>query len=156
MTVLEAEDRCFQHSVTSLRDSVLPASEPWTPPVLKIDSRFYLQYSCFQPENCNTESLRLEGPLRSSSPTIIPSPPCPLNHIPQCFIYMFLECLQGQWLHCLLGSLLQYLTTLSEKKIFLIFSPNLLWHNLKPYSRILWKNAMCCQSPLSLFLSLFS
>ena len=62
-----------------------------------------------------TESLRLERQLRSSSPAISRTALCPLNHVPQCHIYMFLEHLQGWWLHCLIG--------LSEKKFFLISNP---------------------------------
>jgi len=37
--------------------------------------------------------------LRSSSPTINPSPLCSLNLVPQCHIYTFLENLQGRCLH---------------------------------------------------------
>jgi len=49
------------------------------------------------------ESLRLERAPRSLSPTVIPPPPCPLTHIPQCHIYPALEHLQGWWLHHLHG-----------------------------------------------------
>ena len=38
-------------------------------------------------------------PPRSSSPTIHPTPPCVLNHIPKCHIYTFFEHLQGWGLH---------------------------------------------------------
>ncbi|KAK4817863.1 hypothetical protein QYF61_001532 [Mycteria americana] len=41
------------------------------------------------------ESLRLEKTLRSSSPTVNPTPPCLLNHVPKCHIYTFFELLQG-------------------------------------------------------------
>jgi len=49
----------------------------------------------------NIESPNHSGwkrPLRSPNPTINPSPPCPLNRIPQCHIYMFLEHLTS-WGH---------------------------------------------------------
>ena len=69
--------------------------------------------------NIETELLRLERTLRSLSPTANPSPPCPLNHVPQCRIHMFLEHLKGRGdpatsllCHCS--------TTLAEKKCFLI------------------------------------
>ena len=42
-------------------------------------------------------------PLRSSSPTIGPTPPCLLNHIPKCHIYTFFKHLQGWWLNHLPG-----------------------------------------------------
>jgi len=35
------------------------------------------------------ESLRLERPLKSPSPTVNPSPPCLLNHIMKCNSYKF-------------------------------------------------------------------
>ena len=38
-------------------------------------------------------------PLRSSSPTINPTPLCLLNHVLKCHIYPFFEHLQGQGLH---------------------------------------------------------
>jgi len=41
-------------------------------------------------------------PLRSPSPTINPSPPCP-SSFPWCHIHTVLEHLQGQWLHHLTG-----------------------------------------------------
>ena len=43
----------------------------------------------------------MEISLRSSSPTVMPPPPCPLNHIFQCNSYLFLEKFQGWWLHYL-------------------------------------------------------
>ena len=49
------------------------------------------------------ESLRLERPLRSSSPTVSPSTPCPLTHVPQWHTYTILKHFQGQWLHHLPG-----------------------------------------------------
>ena len=52
------------------------------------------------------ESLRLEKTTKLSSPTINPSPPCPLNHITQCHIYPLLEHLQGWWLHHFPGQLI--------------------------------------------------
>lgn len=49
--------------------------------------------------------------IRSSSTTVNPFPPCPLTHIPQCHIYMFLKCLQRRDSTTFLGSLRQCLTT---------------------------------------------
>jgi len=57
------------------------------------------------------ESLRLERPLRSSSPVIHPSPQCPPNHIPLCHSCMFLEHLQRYDSTISLGSLFQFLNT---------------------------------------------
>ena len=48
------------------------------------------------------QSHRIIGwkrPLRSSRPTIHPTPPCLLNHVPKCHIYTFFGHLQGWWLH---------------------------------------------------------
>ena len=78
------------------------------------------------------ESLRLERAPRSLSPTVIPPPPCPLTHIPQCHISMVPEHLQGQWLHHSLGILYQCITTLLEKKIFLISNLNVPMGSLSP------------------------
>ena len=44
-----------------------------------------------------------KGLLRSLSPTINPSPPCPLNQVPQCHKNTFPEHLQGWWLNHLPG-----------------------------------------------------
>ena len=38
-------------------------------------------------------------PLRSSGPTIHPTPPCLLNHVPNCHIYTFSKHFQGWGLH---------------------------------------------------------
>ena len=57
-------------------------------------------------------------PLRSSSPTIHPTPPCLLNHIPKCHIYTLFEHLQGWDSTTSLGSLFQCLTTFLVKKFF--------------------------------------
>ena len=85
----------------------------------------------------NIESFRLERLLKSSSPTINPSPPCSLNHVPWYQIFTFFEHPQGQWLHHLPGSLFQCLDTLSEKKFFLISNLNLSWCNLMPLPLVL-------------------
>jgi len=42
-------------------------------------------------------------PLRSSSPTIHPAPPCLLNHVPRCHIHTVFEPLQRWGLHHLPG-----------------------------------------------------
>ena len=56
---------------------------------------------------CRTaESLMLERPLRSPSPSINPSPPCPPNYATHCHIQPLLESLQGWWLHHLAQGLL--------------------------------------------------
>lgn len=61
------------------------------------------------------ELLWLETPLRSSSPTVNPSPPCPLNHALQC------------------------LTTLSVKKFLLTSNLNTPWWNFKPWCPLEWR-----------------
>jgi len=38
-------------------------------------------------------------PLRSSSPTVSPTPLCLPNHVLKCHIYVFFERIQGWWLH---------------------------------------------------------
>jgi len=56
--------------------------------------------------NGNTTPVTLESqnhegwkrPLRSWSPTVNPTPPCLLNDVLKCHIYMFFEYLQGWWL----------------------------------------------------------
>ena len=46
-------------------------------------------------------TLRLESPLRSPGPTITPTPPCLLNHVPKGHIQTVFEPLQGWGLpHC--------------------------------------------------------
>ena len=64
-------------------------------------------------------------PLRSSSLTITPTPPCLLNHVLKCHIHTFSEPLQGWGLHHFPGSLVQCSITVSVKKSFLISSLNL-------------------------------
>lgn len=49
------------------------------------------------------ESLRLETTKITQSNKHDPSPPWPLNHVPQWHIYMFLQHLHGRWLYHLLG-----------------------------------------------------
>jgi len=58
--------------------------------------------------------------LRSSSPTITPTPPCLLNHIPKYHICKFLNTSRDGDSTTFLGSLFQCLTALSVKKFFLI------------------------------------
>ena len=42
-------------------------------------------------------------PLKSSSPTVNPTPPCLLNHVPKCHIYTVFEHLRGWGFHHLPG-----------------------------------------------------
>lgn len=46
------------------------------------------------------ESLHLGWPLWSLSPSVNPSPPCPLEHVPQCQIQTLLEYCHEWWLDC--------------------------------------------------------
>jgi len=65
-----------------------------------------LDFSLLNVSPDRMKSHRIIGwkrPLRSSSPTIHPTPPCLLNRIPKCHIYMFFEHLQGWGLHRLPG-----------------------------------------------------
>jgi len=55
-----------------------------------------------------------------------------LSHILQHNTYVFIEHLQSQWLHHSLSSPFRCLTTLSEKKFFLMSNLNLPWYNLRP------------------------
>lgn len=54
------------------------------------------------------------------------------GHVPQCCISTLLEHLQGQWLHPLPGQLCQCISTLPEKKIFLLSNLDLPWYNIRP------------------------
>ena len=83
------------------------------------------------------EKQRLEKTLGLSSPIINPSPWCPLNHVSMCHIYTILEHFQGWWLNHFPRQPLPCLTTLPEKKFFLLSNLSLLWHNLKPLPLIL-------------------
>ena len=47
----------------------------------------------------NHRIIGWKRPLRSSSPTVDPTSPCLLNHVPKCHICTFFEHLQGWWLH---------------------------------------------------------
>ena len=57
-------------------------------------------------------------PLRSSSPTISPTPPYLLNHILKCHIYMFFKHLQRWWLHHLPGQPVPMPHHSSRKEVF--------------------------------------
>lgn len=107
-------------------------------PLEHVGGKMVCRDSCTMPLSCHhqlypiyksTESISLERPQRSPSPTINPSPPCPLNHFPQCHIYPFPEHLNTSRYgdHHLPGSLFQCLAALSEKKFFLI--SNLIFPN---------------------------
>jgi len=81
---------------------------------------------------------RWKRPLRSSSPTINPPPPCPLpmSHgatSPQLWdtSRTVAPPLPGQLCHCL--------TALWEKELFLTANLNLPWHNVRPFALILLK-----------------
>ena len=80
-------------------------------------------------------SLRLERTSKIISSNHLPL--CPPNHILQFHISPFLEHLQGWWLHHSLCSLCQCITTLSEKKSFLISNLNLPWGILRPSPLVL-------------------
>lgn len=45
-------------------------------------------------------------PLRSSSPTFDWTPPCKWDHSTECYVQLFLEYLQGEWLHPFPGQLI--------------------------------------------------
>ena len=64
-------------------------------------------------------------PLRSSSSTVTPTPPCLLNHVPKCPSRHFLNTSRDGDSTTSLGSLFQCLTTLPVKKFFLISNLNL-------------------------------
>ena len=90
----------------------------------------------------NTESQNHLGwniPLRSSSPTFnlaLPSPP--LNHVHKHTIYtFFLKTSREGDSTTSLGSLFQYLTSLSVKNFLLIPKLNLPCHNLRTFSLVL-------------------
>jgi len=53
--------------------------------------------------SCYHRIIGWKRPLRLSSPTNHPTPPCPLNHILKCHIYTFFKHLQGWGLHHLHG-----------------------------------------------------
>jgi len=78
------------------------------------------------------ELLRLERPLRPSGPSHQPTPPCPLTT--HCHIHAVPR---GQWLHQRLRQPVHSLTTLLERKFFLISNLNLPWCNLRPFPLVL-------------------
>jgi len=65
-----------------------------------------------------TESLRLEKTSRSPSPTVTPTPPCLLNHVPKRHIYTFFEPLQGRRLHHCPGQPVSVFHNSFSKEIF--------------------------------------
>ena len=75
------------NSTWELKIAVLPGlnKRPITPVFEKWRVAFLL----------NHRIIGWKRPLRSSSPTIHPAPPCLLNHVLKCHIYTFLEHLQG-------------------------------------------------------------
>ena len=84
------------------------------------------------------ESSRLEKrPLRSSSPTANPTPPCLLNHVPKCHIYTFFEHLQGWWLNHFPGQPVLVPDHSFSKEIFPNIHLNLPWCNMRPFALVL-------------------
>ena len=77
------------------------------------------------------ESLRLERPLRSLSPTINPYLTT-LDHVPQCHIYPFHVPLQGWWLHHFPGQPVPILHHSFWEEIFPDIQLESPWCNLKP------------------------
>ncbi|KAK4831211.1 hypothetical protein QYF61_016048 [Mycteria americana] len=112
-------------------------------------------------------SARGSRHLGSSSLTVSPTPPCLLNHVLKCHIYMFFNSSRDGDFTTSLDTLFQCLTTLSVKKFFLISNLNLPWCNLRPpplvLSLVTWEKRLTptslqppfrmIRSPLSLFFS---
>jgi len=74
-----------------------PVARPGGSPVAEEKGWF-----CGAAAQKNHRIIDWKRPLRSSSPTIHPTPPCLLNHVPRCHIYTFFKPLQGWSLpHCL-------------------------------------------------------
>ena len=89
-------------------------------------------------ESWNHRIIGWIRPLRSLSPTMCPTPPCLLNHIPKCHIYkFFLKTSRDGDSTTSLGSLFQCLATLSVNKFLLISYLNLPWRNLRPLPLVL-------------------
>ena len=78
------------------------------------------------------ESLRLETNTKIAKSNYSPIATTSTDHVPHCHISTVLEHLQGQWLHYFPGQLCQCITTLFEKKFYLISNFNLSWCNLRP------------------------
>ena len=68
--------------------------------------------------NQNHRIIGWKRPLRSSSPTVHPTPPCLLNHITKCHIYTFFERLQRWWLNHLPGKPIPMPDLSFSKEIF--------------------------------------
>jgi len=100
------------------KTSTLPARQTASPPcgimlsyMSYVWGQFVQQFHFFQhlgekvgqgkegKREANHRIIGWKRPLRSSSPTIHPTPPCLLNHVPKCHIYTFFEHLQGWGLH---------------------------------------------------------
>ena len=105
------------------------------------------------------QSLRLE----KTSPTVNPSPPCPLNCAPHCHISTFHKHLQGQWLYHLPGQHVPIPHHSFWGEIFPNIQPEPLLEQLKtitscPLSSHLGEEANCSllllsRSPLSILFS---
>ena len=82
----------------------------------------------------------------------------PTNHVPHFHISIFLEHLQGWWLHHLPGQLCHCITTLSEKKFFLISNLNPLIYSLIPnlYPLSQWYGQMLLQSDIIILLAILN
>jgi len=84
-------------------------------------------------------SRRLAKTTKIISSSQEPMPTMPTIHVPQChiFITIFLNTSRDSDSTSSLGSLCQYLSTLSEKEFILISNQNLPWSNLEPLPLIL-------------------
>jgi len=78
------------------------------------------------------ESLRLEKITKITKSNLQPTHTMPTDRGSQLQTYSFLEHSGDSDCTASLGSLCQCITSLSEKKFFLISILNLFWHNLRP------------------------
>lgn len=80
------------------------------------------------------QSLGLERPLRSSSPSISPALPSPpIDCVPKQHSSVSFKPLQGWLPHLCPGHLFQCLNTLSVKEFFPVSNLNLPWNNLSHF-----------------------
>lgn len=83
------------------------------------------------------EPFKMERPLRSSPPTINPSPPYLETISLSSTRTLYLNTSRDNDSTTPLGRLCQYLTTLSENEFFLISNLSCPWHSLKPLPLVL-------------------
>jgi len=91
----ERKNSCLESTAEGFSHGILPVSPLFhNVGKLKVLRKFPV-FTCSQSDFVFHRIIGWKRPLRSSSPTINPTPPCLINHIPKCHIYTFFKHLQG-------------------------------------------------------------